>query len=78
MLLLLVCPQQLLAPFLKLTFPDIPEDIDLRASSCCLDSSNRTCCLGSLKFVLPSAFSVSLVISFSYIKGLIEHISGFP
>lgn len=55
------CPQQLLAQFLKLAFPDVPENYACISNSCSA-SSERTCCLRSLKLVLPSTSSVSLVI----------------
>lgn len=71
------CPQQLLAPFLKLAFPDVPENY-LSVGNCCFTSSERTCCLRSLKLVLPSTFSVSSVIYFSSITGVPEQASGFP
>lgn len=72
-----MCPQQLLAPFLKLIFPRVPENY-VSVSSCCSASSERTCCLGSSNFDLPSTFSVFLVIYFSSIKGVTEQASGFP
>lgn len=68
------CPQQLLAPSLKLAFPDVPENY-VAVSSCCSVSSERTCCF----LRVQSCFSpLPFLGDFSSIKGVTDQASGFP